>query len=138
MVSTSGAQLLPEKAVKIMISELLPVTTMLTPNIPEANLLLREAGQPSIDIHGLADLKLLAEAVHKLGPKFVLLKGGHCPLSADYSVAKTELDKKIVTNVLCGADSTDVLEFPYSASPNTHGTGCSLACKFLTHGLLTA
>ena len=44
MVSTSGAQLLPTKAVKTLLSDLLPVTTILTPNLPEAKLLLREAG----------------------------------------------------------------------------------------------
>lgn len=128
MVSTSGAQLLPERAIETLISRLLPVTSILTPNIPEANLLLRKAGRPPIDIQGLEDLKALAAAVHALGPKYVLLKGGHCPLANDYSVARREQDKRLVTNILYGGATIDVLEFPFQASEDTHGTGCSLAC----------
>lgn len=128
MVATSGARLLPERAIEAMITKLLPYITLLTPNIPEANLLLREAGMPGIEIKGLNDLKRLAAAVHQLGPKYVLLKGGHCPLAEDYSLAHENHDKKIVTNVLYGDETIDVVEFPYQKSPNTHGTGCSLAC----------
>lgn len=127
MVATSGAQLLPEKAVKTLVQELLPVTTILTPNIPEANLMLRKADKDPVEIRNVEDLKRLASEIHALGPKFVLLKGGHLPLTADYQVARTEEDKKIVANVLFGGDSVDVFEFPFQKSQNLHGTGCSLA-----------
>lgn len=127
MVATSGAQLLPESAVKTLCLELLPVSTILTPNVPEAKLMLKEAGKDSIEVHNLDGLKALAGAVHALGPKYVLLKGGHLPLDANYSIAKTDDEKKMVCNVLFGNNVINVIEFPYHKSENTHGTGCSLA-----------
>ena len=50
MVSTSGSQLLAEAATKTLIHELLPVAYLVTPNIPEANLIMREAGKPESDV----------------------------------------------------------------------------------------
>jgi hydroxymethylpyrimidine/phosphomethylpyrimidine kinase len=129
MVSTSGSQLLPEKAVSMLCTELLPVTTICTPNIPEANLMLRESGKESIDIRSVEDLKALSAALHSLGPKYVLLKGGHLPLNSDYTVAEKDDEKKIVTNILFDGESAEVIEFPYQRSQHTHGTGCSLACE---------
>lgn len=127
MVATSGAQLLPEKAVVTLVNELLPVTTILTPNIPEANLILRKAGRDPVEINDAEDLKRLAAEIHNLGPKYVLLKGGHIPLASNYNAARSEEDKKIVINVLYGGETCDVLEFPFQNSRNLHGTGCSLA-----------
>jgi hydroxymethylpyrimidine kinase/phosphomethylpyrimidine kinase len=130
MVATSGAQLLPKSAVKTLCSELLPLTYLVTPNIPEANLMLQEAGQPAIDIADLSGLKSLARAVHKLGPKYVLVKGGHLPLNASRQVAKEDDSRQIIANVLYGDGVDEVVELPYQKSKNTHGTGCTLACKF--------
>lgn len=129
MVATSGAQLLPEKAVRTLCEELLPVTYLLTPNIPEANLILKEAGQPPIEVSNEKGLKQLAAAVQKLGPKYVLLKGGHLPLTLDDSIAKTGTEKEVVVNVLYGQNLETTVKLPYQQSRNTHGTGCSLACK---------
>ena len=131
MVATTGARLLPEGAVRTLCDVLLPKTYILTPNIPEANLILKEAGQAAVDVHDLDGLKTLAAAVLKLGPKYVLIKGGHIPLTADYKVAGNEGDKKIVVNVLAGEEEVHVIESEYQRSRNTHGTGCSLACKSL-------
>jgi len=128
MVATSGAQLLPEPAVRILCDDLLPLTTIVTPNIPEANLILREAGKPAIDVNDLGGLKRLAAAVHELGPKYVLVKGGHIPLTREHKVAKSESEKQIVANVLFDGKKVEVAELPYQTSKNTHGTGCSLAC----------
>ena len=128
MVSTSGAQLLPENAVQTMIKELLPVTTILTPNLPEAKLLLKEAGAPFKEPTSVNDLVSLAQSVRNLGPEWVLLKGGHLPLTKDKLVPTAEADRHVVLNVLCGASETHLLETPYLDSRNTHGTGCSLAC----------
>ena len=129
MVSTSGAQLLPEKAVKTLCEKLLPETFIVTPNIPEANLILHEGGQPPIEINDLDDMKQLAAAVHKLGPKYVLIKGGHLPLTSYHKVAKCAEEKKTIVNVLYGDDVEEVVELAYQESRNTHGTGCSLACE---------
>lgn len=129
MVATSGAKLLPDNAVKTLCDQLLPETYILTPNIPEANLILKESGQAATEIVDLEGMKQLAAAVRKLGPKYVLLKGGHLPLTAEHKVADTDDEKKIVANVLIGDGVEEVVELAYQQSRNTHGTGCTLACK---------
>ena len=129
MVATSGAQLLPETAVKTLCESLLPMTNILTPNIPEANLILKVTGKAEVDVNNLDGLKKLATAVQSLGPQYVLLKGGHRPLTKEYNVAKMATEEQIVANILIGKDVMEVLEFPYVKTRNTHGTGCSLACK---------
>ena len=89
MVSTSGSLLLEHDAVKTVISELLPLCTLVTPNISEAVQIMRHANLPgSSDLAGLtqppsiADTLRLSEAIHKLGPPAVLLKGGHNVITA--------------------------------------------------------
>lgn len=130
MVATSGAQLLPEAATKSLIRELLPVAYLVTPNIPEANLILREADKPNMEVNDGTGLQKLAAALLGLGPRFVLLKGGHLPLTKDGKVAKEDGEKQVVRNVLVGRDGeAEVVELPFQTSRNTHGTGCSLACK---------
>lgn len=128
MVSTSGSQLLPEAATKTLIHELLPVAYLVTPNIPEANLIMREAGKTAPDVHDLDGLKQLATAILDLGPEYVLLKGGHLPLTKEGKVAVDDSDKQVVTNILVGRNGdVEVVEVPFQTSKNTHGTGCSLA-----------
>jgi len=127
MVSTSGARLLPENAIRVLCDELLPVTSLITPNVPEAILILNESGQSPKEVENLDDLKDLAKAIATLGPKHVLIKGGHCPLDSNHNTAKTDADKKIVANVLYSEGTFFVVEAPYQISRNTHGTGCSLA-----------
>ncbi len=129
MVSTSGSQLLPLEAVTELLEELLPLTTILTPNVPEAKLLLRSAGQDTQDATCVDDLIEMAKAVQLLGPKYVLVKGGHLPFREDGSVASTEDEKHRMVDVLCGDGQVMCIETLYQASKNTHGTGCSLACR---------
>ena len=109
MVAKGGASLLERQAVEALTRRLLPLATVLTPNLPEAAALL---GEPeAIDRAGMADQ---AERLLALGPKAVLLKGGHLP----------------------GGESPDVLATPGRLrwfegvrvlTRNTHGTGCSLS-----------
>lgn len=127
MVATTGAQLLPEEAVQTLCKDLLPQTYILTPNIPEANLILKKSGHDSVEIEDLEGLKKLASSLHQLGVKYVLLKGGHIPLTKDHRVAKIDEDKSVIVNILHGKDICEVIESPYQNSKNTHGTGCSLA-----------
>ncbi|KAK5118046.1 hypothetical protein LTR62_004092 [Meristemomyces frigidus] len=138
MVATSGARLLPEQAVKTLCDSLLPLAFLVTPNIPEANLILKECGQTPIDVKDLGGLKQLARAIHQLGPKYVLIKGGHLPLTAQHAVANSEDEKSIVANVLYGHDVDEVIELVYQKSKNTHGTGCTLAsaitCELAKNG----
>ncbi|KAL4749721.1 hypothetical protein BDW72DRAFT_177484 [Aspergillus terricola var. indicus] len=127
MISTSGSQLLPEAAVQGLRTKLLPLTTVLTPNIPEAQLLLEDAGQEPTNPEDLQGLIDLAKRVAALGPRAVLLKGGHLPLTKDYKTAKGSDDASRVIDVLYDGKEVTQFETEYLFSKNTHGTGCSLA-----------
>ncbi|KAL2182014.1 Phosphomethylpyrimidine kinase-domain-containing protein [Thermothelomyces heterothallicus CBS 202.75] len=137
MIATTGAQLLPPEAIHVLQSRLLPLATVVTPNIPEALFLLRQSDAgAAADIGAVSkidDLEVIGRAIRKLGPKWVLVKGGHCPLRKDGTVAETEEERETVVDVLVGGDSATGkevvvrLESEYCASRNTHGTGCSLA-----------
>lgn len=129
MVSTSGSQLLPQNAVRELREDLLPHATILTPNVPEAKLLLFDAGEPVSDPKDVEDLISIAKAVQSLGPRYVLLKGGHLPLKGDGSVAQTEDERQLMVDILYGDGKVTKIETAYVKSKNTHGTGCSLACK---------
>jgi hydroxymethylpyrimidine kinase/phosphomethylpyrimidine kinase len=129
MASTSGAQLLQENAINTLCREVLPLTTLLTPNIPEAKLLLKNSGISFKEPEDVEGVIAIAKAVQKLGPKYVLLKGGHIPLTKNRLVSKEEADRNIVLNVLHGNGQTVLMETDYLNSRNTHGTGCSLACR---------
>jgi len=109
MVAKGGASLLSQAAVDALARRLLPIAAVLTPNLPEAAALL---GEPeAADRAGMEDQ---ARRLLALGPKAVLLKGGHLP----------------------GPESPDVLATPDGLhwfegvrvlTRNTHGTGCSLS-----------
>lgn len=131
MVSTSGAQLLPQEAIRQLSQHLLPHTTVLTPNIPEANLILAENGSLPVNIRSADNLEDICRRIQKLGPKWVLVKGGHCPFREDLTAAETEAEKKVVVDVLVGDGQVWRVQSPYQESASTHGTGCSLACKVL-------
>jgi hydroxymethylpyrimidine kinase/phosphomethylpyrimidine kinase len=131
MVSTSGAQLLQGNAVEKLRRLLLPITTILTPNIPEATLLLRDADIQFRQPTNLEDLKALAISLHSLGPRHILLKGGHLPLTKTYTKALSEDQRAITVDILYpskpGGHDFSIIQSPYLNIPNTHGTGCSLA-----------
>lgn len=131
MVATSGAQLLPNDAVHNLRTNLLPLTTILTPNIPEARLLLQNAGIQTPDVTSLDDIVDIARTVQSLGPRYVLVKGGHLPLAEDGHVSKDEADRHTIVDVLYDGHEAMIYETAYVPSKNTHGTGCSLACKLL-------
>ena len=138
MLSTSGSQLLPEAAVSTLIKELLPFTTILTPNLPEALLLLRTAAVSFKEPENVDDIINIAKAIQNLGPKYVLLKGGHLPLTKGRLVSKDKADRNVILNVLVGDGETTLMETEYLKSRNTHGTGCSLASAIacnLAYGL---
>ena len=71
----------------------------------------------------------IAKLVQGLGPKYVLVKGGHSPLGDDDRVATQDTEKTTVVDVLHDGNGAMVMKTDYSSSKNTHGTGCSLACK---------
>lgn len=134
MVATSGSQLLPQTAVRHLRLRLLPITTILTPNIPEAKLLVQDADDShneATPIRGVEDIIDLAHRVQALGPEYVLVKGGHVPLTSSLNTATSDAERKTIINVLSSKAQTLVLQMQYQPSRNTHGTGCSLACKSL-------
>ena len=108
MVAKGGARLLDHNAVSALRANLLPLATVITPNIPEAEALL------GLPIASLAGMHHAAEALLGLGVPAVLLKGGHG-------------DGETVTDLLTTRSGTMVLERPRLATRHTHGTGCTLA-----------
>ncbi|KAI0460351.1 Phosphomethylpyrimidine kinase-domain-containing protein [Xylaria acuta] len=141
MVATTGAQLLPAKAVNELRTLLLPLTFVLTPNIPEAKLLLTNGSETPQDVGRVEDLENLARRLRVLGPKWVLVKGGHVPFKKDGTAATSPEQREIIVDVLLGPDGNATrIESPYVDSKNTHGTGCSLASAIaanLARGLET-
>ncbi|EER40015.1 phosphomethylpyrimidine kinase THI20 [Histoplasma capsulatum var. duboisii H88] len=128
MVSTSGSELLPAEAVNIVQTKLLPFTTIVTPNIPEAILLLQGSGAAAKDPENLEDAIQIAKQIHTLGPKYVLLKGGHMPLTASFQRGTTpDQQPSKVVDVLYDGQEVTLFENEFLTSKNTHGTGCSLA-----------
>ena len=99
--------------VDVMREMLLPMATVLTPNLPEAETLTNST------IASERDMKRAATALLGLGPKAVLLKGGH-------------LDSDPVVDMLATADGVTRFTSPRIQSINTHGTGCTLASAIAT------
>jgi len=125
MVATSGSTLLPQNATNAYLTELLPHTTLLTPNLPEALLLAQLCGKDFGTVENLSRDKRyeLAKFLSKK-VQWVLIKGGHPPVEINGD--KVVLDILVNSN---GQSKEFISEF--SHSKNTHGTGCTLACMLL-------
>jgi hydroxymethylpyrimidine/phosphomethylpyrimidine kinase len=108
MIAKGGDRLLEEGAVNALRAELLPRVHIVTPNIPEAEVL---AGLP---VRSLDDMREAGRRILAFGPGVVLVKGGHAdgPESID---------------VACTRTATFELRGPRIAGRNTHGTGCTLS-----------
>jgi hydroxymethylpyrimidine/phosphomethylpyrimidine kinase len=107
-VSKHGDPLLRPDAVEALRTRLLPLATIVTPNLGEARLL------TGVEPRSRADLQAAAIALAELGPRWVLVKGGHLP--GDEAV-----------DLLWDGTSGIELRAPRVATPHTHGTGCTLA-----------
>ncbi|PYR56429.1 MAG: bifunctional hydroxymethylpyrimidine kinase/phosphomethylpyrimidine kinase, partial [Acidobacteria bacterium] len=103
-----GHRLLDDEAIVALRAELLPRAMIVTPNVPEAEAL---AG---VRIRGVADMHDAARRIHALGPRVVLVKGGH-------------LDGPEVVDVVVGDGDTFELSRPRIETVHTHGTGCTYA-----------
>ena len=112
MVAKSGDALLEPQAVSMLIEAVLPLATVLTPNLPEAGVLLRSR-EPETP----GEMRRAAERLRRLmaddGQRWVLLKGGH--LQGD------------ALDLLHDGDLMIELSAPRIETRNTHGTGCSLS-----------
>ena len=122
MISASGSHLIPVSAVSAYLTDLLPYTTLLTPNIPEALHLAKLVGHDFGALDSVTPEKLTQLAISlAANAQWVLLKGGHGPL--------TRNGRKSVVDILVNKEGRTI-EFvsDFSNSKNTHGTGCTLAC----------
>ncbi|KAF3224892.1 hypothetical protein TWF106_003335 [Orbilia oligospora] len=137
MISTSGSILLPTDAISNLCSNLIPLASLVTPNIPEAQHLLSYYTNPNMlpttsfpidNINSMADVVDLAKRLQEKCSTAVLVKGGHLPFLGDGSVARRHKDKAFVMDVLVLSNGTvKIFSSPFIESNNTHGTGCSLA-----------
>ena len=113
MVAKGGAALLQDSAAHALITLMVPRATVLTPNLPEAEAL---TGLKVADLDGM---RRAAAALLALGPKAVLVKGGH-------------LEGPVLFDLLLTADGETVFESRRIDTSHTHGTGCTLASAIAT------
>lgn len=109
MISKSGFDLLQPDAKEALIKYLLPLADIVTPNLPEAEVLIGR------EVKTIEDMEKAALLIHKMGPKNVLVKGGH--MTSD----ETSID------VLYDGQKLTHYESERIHTRNTHGTGCTLS-----------
>jgi len=117
-ISKHRDRLLAEDAVHALRSELLPLAEVITPNLYEAGGLL------GVEVASLEDMHEAARALHELGPKSVLVKGGHLK------------EPEAVDVFFDGAEITEIAGKRFDTQ-DTHGTGCALSAAIaarLAHG----
>tara|TARA_B100000035_G_scaffold107646_1_gene91292 strand:- start:485 stop:1297 length:813 start_codon:yes stop_codon:yes gene_type:complete len=113
MVAKGGARLIDEEAIKILKRDLIPNVSLITPNIPEAEVL------TGIKIYNKEDMILAANQLLNFGAQNVLIKGGH-------------LDTKKVEDVFLNRSDFKIFVNPRFKTKNTHGTGCTLSSAITT------
>lgn len=113
MVAQSGARLLEDNAVEALTARLLPLAAILTPNIPEAEVL------SGIKIEDERGMQAAGEALLALGPKAVLVKGGH-------------REGEEMVDLLVTPSGMRRFADPRIDTLETHGTGCTLASAIAT------
>jgi len=121
MVATSGDKLLQDEAIATLKSEMIPFSRVITPNIPEAEILIGKK------IEKQSDLPLVIKELSCNQSVSVLLKAGH-------------LHEDTLTDVFYNAETDEIIEFTSKRinTKNTHGTGCTFSsaiAAFLAHGL---
>jgi hydroxymethylpyrimidine/phosphomethylpyrimidine kinase len=107
MVAKGGARLLRPEAVETLRTKLLPLAEVVTPNLPEAEVLIQQR------VETIADMRAAACAIHALGPRHVVIKGGH---------RVTE-----PVDVYFDGVHFDELRAERIQTPHTHGTGCTFS-----------
>ena len=107
MVAKGGCALMKPEALQTLIREIIPLAYLLTPNIPEA------CAITGLEINTVCDMKAAAKAIHHLGAKNVLIKGGH--LAGD------------ATDILFDGEGFETFAQRRIESLRTHGTGCTLS-----------
>ncbi len=121
LVATSGDKLTGDQVAEMIIKELLPLATVVTPNIHEAEIL---SGQR---ITSLDDMESAARCIHRAGPQMVVVKGGHMP------------ESKRVHDVIFDGRDVHILEHAFIETQRLHGTGCTLSsaiASYLAQGMV--
>jgi len=127
MIATSGDKLIQNEAVSAICEKLIPLATIVTPNLPEAQVL----ANYSINNQNITKESVIkmAKTIHQLGTKYVLIKGGHWE---NYSKNSSQS-----TDILFDGQTSKMLQSSRISTKNTHGTGCTLSsaiASFLAHG----
>ena len=120
MVATSGAVLIDNAAVDVLVRELFPRAVVITPNLDEAALLVGRL------LTSASDMEHAAQALIDKGARAVLIKGGHLPGDTVIDLLVTHSGEKFW------------MQAPRIHSPNTHGTGCTLSSAMAAHLALGA
>jgi len=113
MIAKGGAKLIDDKAVKLLKNELIKKVTLITPNIPEAEIL------TNTKIKTKEDMIFAASILINLGAKNVFIKGGH-------------LNSKIVQDIFVNKKEIILIKNKRITTSNTHGTGCTLSSAIST------
>ena len=113
MIAKGGAKLIDDNAVKLLRNELIKKVSLITPNIPEAEIL------TNTRIKTKEDMIFAASILINLGAKNVFIKGGH-------------LDSKIVQDIFVNKKEIFVIQNRRITTSNTHGTGCTLSSAIST------
>jgi hydroxymethylpyrimidine/phosphomethylpyrimidine kinase len=113
MIAKGGAKLIDNKAIHILKNELIKKVSLITPNIPEAEILTKTK------IKTKEDMILAASKLIELGALNVFIKGGH-------------LNSKIVQDIFVNKKEIFIIENKRIATSNTHGTGCTLSSAIST------
>jgi hydroxymethylpyrimidine/phosphomethylpyrimidine kinase len=115
MIATSGAVLIDQEAIAVLVGALFPKAAVVTPNLDEAALLV---GRP---LESESDMESAARQLIETGAPAVLLKGGHLP------------GKTVSDLLLLRGEKPCWMRAPRIDSPNTHGTGCTLSSAIAAH-----
>ena len=121
MVASTGRRLLDGDAVAAYRDRLVPQALLVTPNLVEAAIL---AGVDPLEHADVAAMSALARRIHALGPRWVLVKGGHLP--GVHGLGPGPAPDRVADVLFDGTDVV-VLEDSFVVTRNNHGTGCSLA-----------
>lgn len=115
MISTSGAKLLQDDAVDAMVEELIPIATVITPNIFEAE---RLAG---IKINNRKNLEKAFQKLKSLGPEYIIIKGGH------------HWDETKADDYLYDGKSITEIRGKRIINVDTHGSGCTFSAALAAY-----
>ncbi len=114
-MSKHGHPLLAEDAVEALKRRLLPLATLVTPNLPEAS------GLTGDRVESAEDMKEAARAIHGFGPHAVLVKGGHLQATA------------AADDLFFDGETFEWISAPRIDTQHTHGTGCVLSAAIAAH-----